>query len=95
MAGLGHYLNLTVNIITHDGRVLIGKLEGFDRNVNAVLKDCHERIFSADDGVEVIRHGLYIVRGDNIALIGEVDVALDATIDYSQIKADPINAIVY
>ena len=34
--------------------------------MNAVLKDCHERIFSADDGVEVIRHGLYIVRGDNM-----------------------------
>lgn len=34
--------------------------------------------------------GLYFIRGDNIAIIGEIDEALEASIDYSKIKAPPL-----
>ena len=37
--------------------------------------------------------GLYIIRGDNIAVIGELDEELDASLDLSTIHAAPLKAI--
>lgn len=39
--------------------------------------------------------GLYIIRGDNIAVIGEIDEEADSNLDLSSIRADPLNAVVY
>lgn len=39
--------------------------------------------------------GLYIIRGDNIAVIGEIDEEADANLDLNSIRADPLNAVVY
>lgn len=39
--------------------------------------------------------GLYIVRGDNIALVGEVDEDIDAEIDLAMLKAEPLKAVVH
>jgi U6 snRNA-associated Sm-like protein LSm8 len=39
--------------------------------------------------------GLYIVRGDNISLVGELDLAKDASIDWAEIRAEPIPSIVH
>lgn len=43
-----------------------GKLKGFDQNVNVIITESHERVFSMSEGVEVVPLGLYIVRGDNM-----------------------------
>ena len=67
------YVNKVVQIITNDGRVIVGVLKGFDQTTNVILEECHERVFSTDAGVEQVVLGLYIVRGDNIAIVGEVD----------------------
>ena len=40
-------------------------------------------MYSANSGVEQAVLGLYIIRGDNIAVIGELDEELDASLDLS------------
>ena len=39
--------------------------------------------------------GLYIIRGDNIALVGEVDEQIDGATDWSKTKAEPLKHIVH
>ena len=39
--------------------------------------------------------GLYIIRGDNIAIVGEVDEQVDGATDWSQKKAEPLKHIVH
>ncbi|GFZ42291.1 hypothetical protein JCM24511_00005 [Saitozyma sp. JCM 24511] len=69
------------------------KLKGFGVRTNLILADRVEREFSADQGVEMIPLGLYMIKGDNVALVGEVDDKKDSTIDYTEIRADPISEI--
>ncbi|CAF2414624.1 unnamed protein product [Rotaria sp. Silwood2] len=87
---LDAYINKLVNVVTADGRIIIGTLRGFDQAINIILEESHERVFSSTDGVEQVLLGLYIIRGDNVALIGEIDDELDKTIDFSRIRADPL-----
>jgi U6 snRNA-associated Sm-like protein LSm8 len=87
---LDAYVNKSVNIVTADGRIIIGTLRGFDQAINIILDDSHERVFSGTDGVEQVLLGLYIIRGDNVALIGEIDEDLDKSIDFSRLRADPL-----
>ena len=37
--------------------------------------------------------GLYMVRGDNVAVVGEVDEDLDAKIQFESLKAAPLKPI--
>ena len=39
--------------------------------------------------------GLYIIRGDNIAVIGELDEELDKQLDLSSIRAPPLKSIMH
>lgn len=94
-ATLESYVNHTVAVITQDGRMIVGTLKGFDQTVNLILDESHERVFSSGSGVEQVMLGLYIIRGDNIAVIGEIDEEADANLDLSSIRADPLNAVVY
>jgi len=94
-SALEPYINKVVSIITSDGRNFIGTLKGFDQTINIILDDSHERVFSSTQGVEQIQLGLHIIRGDNIAIIGELDEEVDARLDLSAIKAEPLNAIVH
>jgi small nuclear ribonucleoprotein (snRNP)-like protein len=52
-----------VLFLTNDGRVLRGRLEGFDQIGNVVISECQE---------ENVRHGVMVLRGDNLSLIGEL-----------------------
>ena len=61
-----------VQVVTNDGRNIVGVMKGFDQTTNVILDECHERVFSSDAGVEQVVLGLYIVRGDNIAVVGEI-----------------------
>lgn len=117
-----------MNVLTNDGRCIVGVLRGCDQTNNLVLEDCHERMFSpqarvhagvlllrlgdfgpptlspwcADaclshsphqSGVEQVPLGLYFVRGDNVAVVGEVDEDLDANTDLSALRAQPLRPI--
>ncbi|KAK0533189.1 snRNP Sm protein [Tilletia horrida] len=90
MSGLSTFVTQKVLMVTQDGRVIVGKLEGFDSQGSIILSECIERIFSADEGVIEEPIGLYIVRGDSIALVGELDAEKDASVDWSTVQSDPM-----
>ncbi|KPM07508.1 Surface layer protein [Sarcoptes scabiei] len=94
-ANLESYIAKTVSVITVDGRQIIGTLKGFDQTMNLIMEECHERVYSVSEGVEQVLLGLYIIRGDNVAVVGEIDEDLDKKVNYSIIRAQPLNPVVY
>jgi U6 snRNA-associated Sm-like protein LSm8 len=95
-AALGEACNdQSISIITADGKVLVGTLKGIDNGTNVILDDSHERVFSTDQGVEKHQLGLCVIRGDNIAVIGQVDRDIDLKLDLSEVRAKPLKQIVH
>ncbi|KAH9503748.1 U4/U6-U5 snRNP complex subunit lsm8 [Bulinus truncatus] len=94
-SALENYVNKMVEIVTADGRVIVGTLKGFDQTINLILDESHERVYSTGQGVEQVILGLYIVRGDNVAVIGEVDDDTDNGLDFESIRAEPLSAITH
>ncbi|OXU22810.1 U6 snRNA-associated Sm-like protein LSm8 [Nasonia vitripennis] len=94
-SGLESYVNHTVSIITSDGRNFIGTLKGFDQTINLILDESHERVYSTTQGVEQVVLGLHIIRGDNVAVIGELDDEMDARLDLSVIRAEPLSSVAH
>lgn len=84
-----------VSVVTNDGRTIVGELKGLDQKLNVILEQCHERIFSSDAGMEQVPLGLYIVRGDNIAIVGELDEETDQSTDWKTVMAEPLKHIVH
>jgi len=72
-----------------------GKLRGVDQTYNLILEDTYERVFSASAGVETVKLGLYIIRGDNVATVGELDAATDASLNWADFTAEPLGPIVH
>ncbi|KAJ7064996.1 hypothetical protein C8F01DRAFT_784718 [Mycena amicta] len=95
MSSLQGYVDRRVLMMLQDGRVIVGVMAGFDQKSNVVLSDSKERIYSMEDGVEEVPLGLYLVKGDMIVLIGELDEAVDQAVDLSTIRAEPIPPIRY
>ena len=42
-----------------------------------MVENCFERVYSATQEVENDELGLYFIRGDNLAIVGLIDPALD------------------
>ncbi|CAO1625436.1 unnamed protein product [Parajaminaea phylloscopi] len=97
---LGLYLAQRVLLVTQDGRLLLGDLQGFDGVGSVILSNTVERIFTASGededggsvpgGMEEVELGLYVLRGDAICLIGDVDTAKDASIDWTSLDIEGI-----
>ena len=92
---MNDFVDKVVIVLTNDGRSIIGKLKGYDQATNVILEDSHERIYSIDSGVVQNPLGLYIIRGDTIAMISEMDVDKDASIDLTVVRANPIKPVVH
>ena len=71
-ASLLEQLDKRILIVLSDGRHLVGVLRSFDQFLNLVVEDTSERILMPGLYCDVPL-GLYIVRGDNIVLLGEID----------------------
>ncbi|KAF4583445.1 hypothetical protein EYR38_002196 [Pleurotus pulmonarius] len=95
MSSLQGYVDRHVLLILQDGRAIVGIMAGFDQKSNVVLSESKERVYSMEEGVEEIPLGLYLVKGDMIVLIGEIDEALDKAVDLSTIRAEAIPPIRY
>ncbi len=78
-----------VQVITIEGRVFIGNLISFDKNMNIVLDNCIERIYNKNKNIREEKIGYYFIKGDNVALISDGG-DLKKKEDISHIKADPI-----
>ncbi|EQC31530.1 hypothetical protein SDRG_10704 [Saprolegnia diclina VS20] len=84
-----------VSVTTNDGRNFVGTLKGYDQCINIVLDDSFERIYSAKADVQVVDLGLYIVRGDNIALIGEVEPNIKQQTQGDNARAEPMKPVTH
>ncbi|KAK0087808.1 hypothetical protein PV326_005037 [Microctonus aethiopoides] len=73
----------------------IGTLRGFDQTINLILDESHERVYSLTQGVEQVVLGLHIIRGDNVAIIGELDDEMDSQLDLTAIRAEPLTSVVH
>ena len=73
----------------------MGTLRGFDQATNIILDESHERVYSTREGVQQLVLGLYIIRGDNISVVGEVDEELDARLDLSNLRAHPLKPVIH
>ncbi|XP_024971865.1 sm-like protein LSM1B isoform X2 [Cynara cardunculus var. scolymus] len=60
-------------VLLRDGRKLLGILRSFDQFANAVLEGACERVIVGDLYCD-ISLGLYVIRGENVVLIGELDL---------------------
>merc|ERR1711920_446306 len=83
-----------VEIITNDGRVVVGILKGLDQVVNVVLANTEERVFTSE-GIDKQQLGLYLIRGDNVAIVGAVDENTELGMDFSTIKAQQLPPILH
>merc|ERR1711951_19825 len=83
-----------VEIITNDGRVVVGILKGLDQVVNVVLANTEERVFTSE-GIDKQQLGLYLIRGDNVAIVGAIDENTELGMDFSTIKAQQLPPILH
>ncbi|KAG4303981.1 hypothetical protein PORY_002634, partial [Pneumocystis oryctolagi] len=82
-------LDKKLMVILRDGKKLIGILRSFDQYANLVLQGTVERIY-ADQVYGDIPRGVFIIRGENVVLVGEID--LDKKDDLNLQKVSPIEA---
>ncbi|PGH17198.1 hypothetical protein AJ79_01336 [Helicocarpus griseus UAMH5409] len=90
---LHSYINKKILILTVDGRTLVGTLLSTDQLTNLVLSQTVERIIRTPDDPEPssqVEHGLYLIRGDNVVICGEVDEEIDGGIDWSKVKGEMV-----
>ncbi|EPX73538.1 U6 snRNP-associated protein Lsm8 [Schizosaccharomyces octosporus yFS286] len=92
---LADFFEKKVQVITNDGRVVLGLLQGFDHTTNLILSESVERIISLDQDTETIPLGVYLLRGENVAIVGLVNENLDAEIDWEKVRGEPIPDIVH
>ncbi|BDA43332.1 g8227 [Coccomyxa elongata] len=75
-AALVEELDKRLLVQLRDGRKIVGILRSFDQFANLVLEGAVERIIVgilyAEDPL-----GLYVVRGENVVLLGDIDPAHD------------------
>uniref|UniRef100_A0A0E0DET9 U6 snRNA-associated Sm-like protein LSm1 n=1 Tax=Oryza meridionalis TaxID=40149 RepID=A0A0E0DET9_9ORYZ len=69
---LAGFLDKKLIVLLRDGRKLLGTLCSFDQFANVVLQGACERVIVGELYCDVPL-GLYVIRGENVVLIGELD----------------------
>ena len=94
---LSEWTNKTITILTTDGRLITGILKGYDQLQNLIVSKSYEKVYSTDAPPERVELGLSVVRGDNVAVVAEVDEEDQngkKEEEEADVRADPIKAIV-
>ncbi|AQZ11704.1 LSM1 (YJL124C) [Zygosaccharomyces parabailii] len=64
-----------VFVLLRDGKMLFGVLRTFDQYANLILEYCVERIYFTEKNEYAEEpRGLFMVRGENVVMLGEVDI---------------------
>lgn len=74
LAGTAHLLDEVdkkLMVLLRDGRTLIGILRSVDQFANLVLHRTIERIHVGNEYGDIPR-GVFIIRGENVVLLGEI-----------------------
>lgn len=74
---------------------MVGIMEGFDQLTNVILSHSHERIFSRERGVQINQLGLYMIRGDNVAICGPIEESLDGEVDWEAVRVAPLSPVIH
>ena len=86
-----------VTVLTRDGRLLSGILKGYDQLQNLVLQTSYEIVYSLDSPPEKIELGLFVIRGDNVAVIADGLIGdgggEKGEEEIEDVRAEPINEI--
>uniref|UniRef100_A0A0P5PPH6 U6 snRNA-associated Sm-like protein LSm1 n=3 Tax=Daphnia TaxID=6668 RepID=A0A0P5PPH6_9CRUS len=82
-------LDKKVIVVLRDGRTLIGYLRSVDQFANLVLHRTIERIHVGKEYGDIPR-GVFIVRGENVALLGEIDLEKEERIPLTQVGVEDI-----
>mmetsp|Transcript_4822 Transcript_4822/g.14534 ORF Transcript_4822/g.14534 Transcript_4822/m.14534 type:complete len:145 (+) Transcript_4822:2877-3311(+) len=78
-ATLVEQLDKQVIVCLRDGRCILGWLRSFDQYANVVLENAVERIVVAESFGD-IPQGIFVIRGENVMILGEVDPSREALI---------------
>ncbi|XP_045188982.1 U6 snRNA-associated Sm-like protein LSm1 [Mercenaria mercenaria] len=76
-------------VVLRDGRTLIGILRSIDQFANLVLHRTIERIHVGKKYGDIPR-GIFIVRGENVVLLGEVDLENENNLPLDEVPIDEI-----
>jgi len=71
-ANLLNEIDKRILVVLRDGRTLIGVLRSVDQFANLILHQAVERIHVGSNYGDIPR-GVFLVLGDNITIIGEID----------------------
>lgn len=97
-SALSEWTNKTIFVLTCDGRTIVGTLAGYDQLQNLILKSCEERVHSPDGPVDVVPLGLYVIRGDNVAVIAdtreEEGKGQEGKERWREVRAEPVKSVV-
>lgn len=63
-----------VFVLLRDGRILFGVLRTFDQYANLILQHTIERIYLKDNKYSEKDHGVFMIRGENVVMLGEVNI---------------------
>ncbi|CAD7011649.1 U6 snRNA-associated Sm-like protein LSm1 isoform X1 [Ceratitis capitata] len=92
LAGTAHLLeevDKKLMVLLRDGRTLIGYLRSVDQFANLVLHRTIERIHVGNDYGDIPR-GVFIIRGENVVLLGEIDREKESKLPLKEISVDEI-----
>jgi len=78
-------------VVLRDGRTLIGILRSVDQFANLILHQAVERIHVGNCYGDIPR-GVFLVRGDNVVLLGEIDKEKEETSNLKCVAVDTILA---
>ncbi|XP_008549637.1 U6 snRNA-associated Sm-like protein LSm1 [Microplitis mediator] len=88
-ASLLDELDKKLMVLLRDGRTLIGYLRSVDQFANLVLHRTIERIHVGKEYGDIPR-GVFIVRGENVVLLGEIDRDKEKDLPLSEVSVDDI-----
>jgi U6 snRNA-associated Sm-like protein LSm1 len=77
-------------VVLRDGRKLHGVLRSYDQFANLVLEDTIERVYYGNAFAEN-RHGLFLIRGENVVLLGEIDLDREDDVPLRQVDWEVID----
>ncbi|KAG0030037.1 N(alpha)-acetyltransferase 38, NatC auxiliary [Podila clonocystis] len=87
------FVDQPVFVYLTDGRTLVGTFLGYDQAMNVILTDTHERLFSSTEPMKSVPIGVYVIRGETIAIIGQLDEELDEAADYENMRTEPLDPV--
>lgn len=88
-ASLLEELDKKLMVLLRDGRTLIGYLRSIDQFANLVLHQTIERIHVGNQFGDIPR-GVFVIRGENVVLLGEIDLDKERSTNLEQVTVDEI-----